>query len=68
MIRGKVEELSDGFLLDSPYLVDKGPARGTILEGRDDLIVSRVGKLSTTFGESTNVVMETLAFLFLAMA
>jgi hypothetical protein len=29
MIRGKVEELSDGFLLDSPYLVDKGPAEGS---------------------------------------
>jgi hypothetical protein len=36
--------------------MDKGLARGTIIEGRDDLVVRYVRKLDTTFGEATDVV------------
>jgi hypothetical protein len=48
--------------------MDKGLARGTILEGRNDLVVCRVGKLGAALGEAADVVMETLAFLLPAMA
>jgi hypothetical protein len=68
MICGDVEELSCSFWLDSPYLVDKGVARGTILEHCDDLVVSRVEELGTIFGEAENVVTETLTLLLPAMA
>jgi hypothetical protein len=68
MIRGEVEELLGSFWLDSPYLMDKGVARGTILEHCDDLVVSRVEELGTIFGEVANVVTETLTLLLPAMA
>jgi hypothetical protein len=47
MVGSQVEELLDGFRLDSPYPMDKGLTRGTILEGCDDLVVRRIGELST---------------------
>jgi hypothetical protein len=68
MIRGEVEELLGSFWLDSPYLMDKGVARGTILEHCDGLVVSRVEELGTIFGEVANVVTETLTLLLPAMA
>jgi hypothetical protein len=68
MIRGEVEELLGSFWLDSPYLMDKGVARGTILEHCDGLVVSRVEELGTIFGEVANVVTETLTLLLPAIA
>jgi hypothetical protein len=56
VVRGQVKELADGFRLDSPYSVDKGLARGTILESGDDLVVGRVRELSVALGEAANVV------------
>jgi hypothetical protein len=47
MVGSQVEELLDGFRLDSPYPMDKGLTCGTILEGCDDLVVRRIGELST---------------------
>jgi hypothetical protein len=48
--------------------MDKGLARGTILEACDDPIVRRVGVLSTMLGEAVDVVAETLTLLLSAMA
>jgi hypothetical protein len=68
VVGGQIKELVDGFWLDSPYPMDKGLARGTILESGDDLVVGRVGELSATLGEAANVVKETLTLILLAMA
>jgi hypothetical protein len=48
--------------------MDKGLARGTILERRDDLVISRVGELGTTFGEAADVVTEIITLFLSAMA
>jgi hypothetical protein len=48
--------------------VEKGLARGTILEGRDDLVISHFGELTAVLGEAANVVIETIALLLPAMA
>jgi hypothetical protein len=68
LVSGQVEELADGFRLDSPYPVDKGLARGTILESGDDLIAGHVGEFSAALGEAAKVVAETLALLLSVMA
>jgi hypothetical protein len=68
VVSGQIEELADGFRLDTPYPVDKDLARGTIFESSDDLIVGRVGELSAALGEAANVVAETLTLLLPAMA
>jgi hypothetical protein len=68
VVSGQVKELADGFRLDLPYLVDKGLARGSILQSGYDLVVGCVGEFSTTLGEVANVVTETLALLLPAMA
>jgi hypothetical protein len=67
VVGSQVEDLPDGFRLDSPYPVDKGLARGTILEGCNDLVLRRIEELSTTLGEAANVVTETLALLLPTM-
>jgi hypothetical protein len=48
--------------------MDKGLARGTILESRGDLVVRHVVELSATLGEVANVVMEALAILLPVLA
>jgi hypothetical protein len=68
VVSGQVEELPDGLRLDTPYPVDKGLARGTILEGRDDLVVCRIGELGVALREAAYVVMETLILILPAMA
>jgi hypothetical protein len=68
VVSGQVEKLPDGFRLDSPYPMDKGITRGAILERCDDLVVRRVGELSTTLGEAVYVVTETFTLLLRAVA
>jgi hypothetical protein len=68
MVSGQDKELPDGLRLDSPYPVDKGLARGTILEGYDNLVDGHIGELSAAFGEAVYVVAETLTLLLLAVA
>jgi hypothetical protein len=68
MVSGQVKELEDGFWLDVPYPVDKGLARGTILESSDDMVVGRVGEFGATLVEATNVVTKTVALILPAMA
>jgi hypothetical protein len=68
VVSGQVQELAIGFRLDSSYPVDKGFARGTILESSDDLVVGRVGEFSAALGEAGNVITEILALLLPAMA
>jgi hypothetical protein len=48
--------------------MDKGLARGTILESGNDQVVDRAGELSATLRIATNVVTETPTLLLLAMA
>jgi hypothetical protein len=48
--------------------MDKGITRGAILERCDDLVVRRVGELSTTPGEAVYVVTETFTLLLRAVA
>jgi hypothetical protein len=63
VVSGQVKEFLNGLRLDSPYPVDKGPARGTILESCDDLVVGRIGELGVALGEAAYVVAETLLLL-----
>jgi hypothetical protein len=68
MVGGQVKELLDGLRLDSPYLVEKGLARGTFLEGCDDLVFGHIRELGVALGEAAYVVVETLALFLPAMA
>jgi hypothetical protein len=52
----------------SPYPMDKGLTRGTILESGDGLVVGCVVEFNAMLGEAANVVTVTLALLLPAMA